>query len=43
MRNKGQCGDCRHYQLGEAYCHLMDELVESCDCCGMFDGGGKAK
>ena len=35
--NKGQCGDCKHYQ--EAYCHLMDELVEPTDNCGCFDGG----
>ena len=36
MMNKGCCGDCRHYS--EAYCHLMDDLVEPLDCCGMFDG-----
>ena len=30
------CGNCRHYQ--EAYCNLMDDLVEPLDNCGMFDG-----
>ena len=30
------CGNCKHYQ--EAYCHLMDELVEPEDNCGCFDG-----
>ena len=35
--NKGQCSDCRHYK--EAYCNLMDELVEPQDNCGMYDGG----
>ena len=31
------CGNCRHYE--ETYCHLMDELVESADHCGMCDTG----
>jgi len=25
------CGNCKHYQYGEAYCHLMDDLVEPAD------------
>ena len=33
------CGNCRHYR--EAYCYLMDELVEPLDCCGMYDGDDK--
>ena len=32
-----KCGNCRHYR--EAYCNLMDELVEPLDNCGMFDNG----
>jgi len=36
MIKKGHCGNCRHYK--EAYCYLMDELVEPEDNCGMFDG-----
>ena len=35
MRNKGCCGNCKHY-AGE-YCVLMDELVQPEDNCGMFD------
>ena len=31
------CGNCRHYK--EAYCNLMDDLVEPLDNCGMFDDG----
>lgn len=29
------CGNCKHYK--EAYCSLMDELVEPEDNCGMCD------
>lgn len=29
------CGNCRHFQ--ESYCHLIDDLVEPLDNCGMFD------
>ena len=35
------CGNCRHYKMFEAYCYLMDELVEPNDHCGMFDDGGQ--
>lgn len=35
--NEKCCGNCRHYQ--EAYCNLMDELVEPLDQCGLYDGG----
>ena len=31
------CGNCRHYK--EAYCYLMDELVECTDNCGMYTEG----
>ena len=41
MMNKGQCGDCKYYKVGEAYCSLMDDLVEPLDCCGLFDDGDK--
>ena len=37
MNKENCCGNCKHYQ--EAYCNLMDELVEPLDNCGMFDGG----
>ena len=33
------CGNCRHYK--EAYCNLIDDLVEPCDNCGMCDCGDK--
>lgn len=33
------CGNCKHYK--EAYCSLMDELVEPEDNCGMCDCGDK--
>ena len=37
MRRDGEyCGNCKHYT--EAYCNLMDELVEPQDNCGMYDG-----
>jgi hypothetical protein len=31
------CGNCKHYS--EAYCNLIDDLVEPCDNCGMCDCG----
>ena len=31
------CSNCRHYQ--EAYCNLMDDIVNELDNCGMYDGG----
>ena len=31
------CGNCRHYR--EAYCCLMDDLVNHLDNCGMFNCG----
>ena len=37
MNKENCCGNCKHYT--EAYCNLMDELVEPLDNCGMFDGG----
>ena len=38
MRRDGECcGNCKHY-CEEAYCTLMDELVNACDNCGMYDG-----
>ena len=30
------CGNCKHYK--EAYCNLMDDLVEPLDNCGMYNG-----
>ena len=32
------CGNCKHYK--EAYCSLMDDLVEPEDNCGMCDIDG---
>jgi hypothetical protein len=32
------CANCKHYR--EAYCSLMDELVEPEDNCGMCDIDG---
>ena len=37
VKNEEYCGNCKHYQ--EAYCNLMDELVEPLDHCGMCDTG----
>lgn len=31
------CAECKYYK--EAYCNLMDDLVEPLDNCGMFDDG----
>ena len=33
------CAECKYYK--EAYCNLMDDLVEPLDNCGMFDNGDK--
>ena len=33
------CEYCKHYS--EAYCSLMDDLVEPLDGCGLFDGDEK--
>lgn len=30
------CGNCQYYR--EAYCSLMDDLVEPVDNCGLFKG-----
>ena len=35
------CANCKYYR--EAYCSLMDDLVEPCDCCGLCDDGGKTQ
>ena len=35
-KNKGCCGNCYYYVIGEAYCHLMDDLTEPEDNCGLF-------
>jgi len=32
------CGNCKYYR--EAYCYLIDDLVEALDNCGMYDDGG---
>ena len=31
------CANCKHYS--EAYCNLIDDLVEPCDNCGLCDTG----
>ena len=33
------CGNCRHYKFNEHYCHLMDDLTEPADNCGLFKEG----
>lgn len=34
------CRNCAFYVFGEAYCNLMDDLVEPADNCGLFKRGG---
>ena len=36
MMNKEECCECQHYS--KRYCHLMDELVNPEDNCGMWNG-----
>ena len=37
--NNECCGNCRYYKFSTTYCHLMDDLVDPVECCGLFDMG----